>query len=103
MLMRYKDSPDPPLVQRGAENKVMHASLRIGDTTVPGLDGQAQGRPSFQGFALSLTVPNEAEAERTLRVPRRRRSGAHAVGQDVLFAAPSAWSPTASESRGWFT
>ena len=25
---------------------------------------EPQGRPSFQGFALSLTVPNEAEAER---------------------------------------
>ena len=64
MLMRYKDSPDPAMVQRGAENKVMHASLRIGDTTVLASDGQAQGRPSFQGFALSLTVPTEAEAER---------------------------------------
>ena len=64
MLMRYKESPDPAMVQPGAENKVMHASLRIGDTTVLASDGQCQGRPSFQGFALSLTVPNEAEAER---------------------------------------
>jgi len=64
MLMRYKDSPDPAMVQSGTENKVMHASVRIGDTTVLASDGRAQGRPSFQGFALSLTVPNEAEAER---------------------------------------
>ena len=63
MLMRYKDSPDPAMVQSGTENKVMHASVRIGDTTVLASDGRAQGRPSFQGFALSLTV-NEAEAER---------------------------------------
>jgi PhnB protein len=27
-------------------------------------DGRCQGRPSFQGFALSLTAPNDAEAER---------------------------------------
>jgi PhnB protein len=27
-------------------------------------DGRCEGRPSFQGSALSLTVPNEAEAER---------------------------------------
>ena len=27
-------------------------------------DGRCQGSASFQGFALSLTVPNEAEAER---------------------------------------
>jgi len=51
-LMRYKDSPDPAMVQPGAENKVMHASLRVGDTTVLASDGRAEGRPSFQGFAL---------------------------------------------------
>jgi PhnB protein len=27
-------------------------------------DGRCEGRPSFQGFSLSLTVPQEAEAER---------------------------------------
>jgi PhnB protein len=67
MLMRYKDSPDPPppgMVALGSENKVMHTSFRIGETTVMASDGQCQGRPNFQGFSLSLTVPNEAEAER---------------------------------------
>ncbi len=67
MLMRYKDSPDPPppgMVAPGSENKVMHTSFRIGETTVMASDGQCQGRPNFQGFSLSLTVPNEAEAER---------------------------------------
>lgn len=67
MLMRYKDSPDPPppgMVAPGSENKVMHTSFHIGETTVMASDGQCQGRPNFQGFSLSLTVPNEAEAER---------------------------------------
>jgi PhnB protein len=35
-----------------------------GDATVLASDGRCQGRPSFQGFALSLTAPTEAEAER---------------------------------------
>ena len=67
MLMRYKDSPDPPppgMVPPGSENKVMHTSFRIGDSTVMASDGQCQGQPSFQGFSLSLTVPNNSEAER---------------------------------------
>jgi PhnB protein len=67
MLMRFKDSPDPhehSMVPPGAADKVMHVSLRIGETTVLASDGQCLGRPSFQGFALSLTVPDEAEAER---------------------------------------
>ncbi len=66
-LMRFKDGPEPQqpgMVPPGSENKVMHASLRIGDATVMASDGRCLGRPSFQGFSLSLTVPNAAEAER---------------------------------------
>jgi len=67
MLMRFKDSPEPAqpgMVPPGAENKVMHSCFRIGDTAVMASDGRCLGKPSFQGFALSITVPNEAEAER---------------------------------------
>ena len=67
MLLRFKDSPEPPapgMVPPGAEDKVMHMSFRIGDTTVLASDGRCLGRPSFQGFSLSLTAPDEAEAER---------------------------------------
>ena len=64
MLMRYKDNPDPGTGPPSAGDKVMHASLRIGETTILVSDGHCQGRPSFQGFALSLTVPDDAEAER---------------------------------------
>jgi PhnB protein len=67
MLMRFKENPDPVepgMVPPGAEHKVMHASFRIGDTTVLASDGRCLGRPSFQGFSLSLTVPDAVEAER---------------------------------------
>jgi PhnB protein len=67
MLMRFKDSPEPAqpgMIPPGSENKVMHSCLRIGDTAVMASDGRCMGKPSFQGFSLSLTVPNEAEAER---------------------------------------
>ena len=66
-LVRFKDSPEPHepgMVPPGAGDKVMHVSFRIGDTTVLASDGRCEGRPSFQGFSLSLTVPNDAEAER---------------------------------------
>ncbi|MDR3633601.1 MAG: VOC family protein [Isosphaeraceae bacterium] len=81
MLMRFKDSPDPQghrEVPPGAENKVMHMSLCIGDTTISASDGQCQGTPNFQGFSLSLTVPDEAEAERVF--------GALADGGEVRMA-----------------
>jgi len=67
MLMRFKDSPEPAqpgMVPPGAEDKVMHSCFRIGDTAVMASDGRCMGKPSFQGFSLSITVPNEAEAER---------------------------------------
>jgi PhnB protein len=67
MLLRFKDSPDPhqhTTVPPDAGDKVMHTSFRIGDTTVMASDGRCLGRPSFQGFSLSLTVPNAADAER---------------------------------------
>ena len=66
MLMRWKDHPEfqPGMVPSGSENKVMHMRFRVGDTEILASDGQCVGQPSFQGFALSLTAPNEAEAER---------------------------------------
>ena len=64
MLMRYKESPDPAHVPPGAGEKVMHASVRIGDASVMASDGRAGGKPSFQGFALSLAVGTEAEADK---------------------------------------
>ncbi len=67
MMMRNKESPDPHppgMLPPGTENKVMHATLRIGDPTVMASDGHAKGQPKFEGFSLSLNAKNEAEAER---------------------------------------
>src|SRR5690349_3928113 len=67
MVMRFKDSPEPHppgMVPAGHENKIMHTSFRIGETTVMASDGCPSEKTSFQGFSLSLTVPNETEAER---------------------------------------
>ncbi|MGE5540559.1 MAG: VOC family protein [Gemmatimonas sp.] len=63
-LMHFKDNPDPGMSPPNAGDKVMHASLRIGDTTIMASDGRCRGRPTFDGFSLSLTVANEAEAKR---------------------------------------
>ena len=65
--MRFKDCPvplDPGMVPPGSENKVMHMSFRIGDTTVMAADCHCKGRPSFEGISLSLTVRDEAAADR---------------------------------------
>jgi uncharacterized glyoxalase superfamily protein PhnB len=64
MLMRFKESPDPAQCAPGSENKVMHASFRIGGHSILASDGRCTGQPNFQGFALSLTVAGAAEADR---------------------------------------
>lgn len=66
-LIRNKESPEPPppgMLPPDSENKVLHSNLRIGETMVMASDGNCRGKPSFQGFSLSLTAPNQAEAKR---------------------------------------
>jgi len=63
-LLRFTDSPDRSLCGTAESNKVMHMTLQIGDQTIMASDGQCQGSQNYQGFALSLTVKDEAEAER---------------------------------------
>jgi PhnB protein len=49
-------APDP--------KRNMHAAIRIGETTVLASDGPGHGALAFSGFALSLSAPIDAEAER---------------------------------------
>lgn len=64
MLMRYKESPDPKACEGVSPDKVMHSTFRVGDAQVMASDGMCTGKPNFQGFALSLPVRDEAEADR---------------------------------------
>jgi PhnB protein len=67
MMMRYKESPEPPppgAVPPGSENKIMHACLRINGAEVMASDGCAQGTPKFEGFSLSLNAKDETQADR---------------------------------------
>ena len=64
MLMRFKDSPEPTELPECFHDKVMHASLRIGSTSLMASDGRCDGMVTFEGFSLSITVPDETEAER---------------------------------------
>jgi PhnB protein len=67
MLMRFKESPEkspdfklPP----GYEDKVMHSSVRIGDSVVMAADDCMGTSKASSGFSLSLTAPDAAEARR---------------------------------------
>ena len=63
-LLRYNDSPDPGMSAPASLDKVMHATLRIGESNVFASDGGCGGKPNFQGIWLALTAPDEADAQR---------------------------------------
>ena len=87
-LMRYKDSPEPHpagMLPPGFENKVMHTTFRISGNILMASDGCGEA-PNFAGFALSLALPTEAEANRAF--------GALAVGGEVKMPLTKTfWSP----------
>jgi PhnB protein len=67
MLMRYKDNPEPQqpgMVPPGSENKVMHSSFTIGETTIMASDGRCSGKLDFKGVSLTVPVNSDNEAER---------------------------------------
>jgi len=87
-LMRYKDSPEPMppgVLAPGFENKVMHASFRIGASKLMASDGCSEGS-RFDGFSLSLAVPTQAEAERAF-------AALAAGGQVKMPLTKTFWSP----------
>jgi PhnB protein len=89
MIMRYKESPEPPqpgMVPPGFENKIMHSSFRVGQSMLMASDGCSTEKANFEGFTLSLSVANEAEADRVF--------GALAEGGQVRMPlSKTFWSP----------
>ena len=66
MQMQYKDAPpgnSPPNMTPEWNSKIMHATIKIGGSTVLLSDGCPDTKKG-EGFSLSLTVPNPAEAEK---------------------------------------
>ena len=62
-LMRFKDAPEQ-CGQPVNPERVMHASVRVGGATFMVSDGCDDDGQSFEGFSLSLAVPDETEAKR---------------------------------------
>lgn len=89
ILLRHQDSPEPAapgMIPPGFENKIMHTSFRIGQTVLMASDGCSTSPASFQGFSLSLSVANEAEADRAF-------AALSDGGQVRMPLAKTFWSP----------
>ena len=100
MLMRFKESPEPqPNMPECFEDKVMHASLKIGDTMLMASDGRCDGQANFEGFSLSITVTDEGEAERVFAA--LGEGGLVTMPLDKTFWAPKFGMLTDRFGVGW--
>lgn len=84
-LIRYKDSPAPIKIP-GYDNKILHANFQIGDTQMMASDGNGNDTLNFEGFALTLNVTTEAEADRLF-------AALESGGQALMPLAKTFYSP----------
>jgi len=89
MLMRFKECPEPMppgRIPAGWEDKVMHASFKINGSELMASDG-CDSEQKFEGFSLSISVPDEAAAQKTFQ--------ALAEGGEITSPlAKTFWSPS---------
>ena len=92
MLMRMNDNPEPEAGGEGCAptaaqaEKILHAELNIGGNVVMCSDGMMQDKSAFKGFALSISVPDEAAAK---EVYAAMADG----GQPFMPLSRTFWSP----------
>lgn len=88
-LMRFKEMPGgcpPGSITPGTEDKVMHARIRIGDSTLMASDGRCTGKGGFQGIQLAIQTPDVAKVERLF-------AALSDGGQVQMPLAKTFWSP----------
>lgn len=97
MMLRFSEAPPAPesgefKPAEGAPlppgDKIMHASLAIGENVVMMSDGMCLGaaKAEFKGFALSLTVKDKAEAERVYGALAADGGNAQMPLQETFFS-----------------
>lgn len=89
MIMRFKDSPEPPppgMLPAGFENKVMHKQLSHRKQRHHGV-GRLRRRSALQRFFSFYRGCDRSRSGSLLRRPLRRRPGANAVRQNILVTA----------------
>jgi len=64
-MLKYSDAPDPEKCPAGSENRIMHASITVGDRNLMASDVPSGEHKPMQGFSLSLYYDTPEEAKRT--------------------------------------
>src|ERR1035441_5719776 len=75
-MMRFRDRPDRAQLKPGTEEKIFHATFRIGSTEIMASDCGCENSPTqttFAGFSLLLRVDTPEKAERFFAGESTRR------------------------------
>lgn len=65
VMMTYAQSPQPGQCPAGAQDRIMHASMKLSDRTLMASDSPpGDPSPGMNGFSLSLFYPTADEARR---------------------------------------
>ena len=86
-LMRWKDAPDKSMCTPENAERVMHSSIRIGDSTVMMSDGRGSMKPEFKGVSLSLIPSSVAEAQKAFKA--LSEGGQVHMPMDKTFFSPA--------------
>ena len=65
-MLRFRDCPDPSQRRPGLEEKIFHATFRIGSTVIMASDcgcEKSPDAPTFAGFSFALRVETPEKAE----------------------------------------
>ncbi len=64
MLLTWGDSPMSAHVPSGYENRIMHASMRVGDNLIMGSDSLSGATTAGSAVSISISIPSVEESER---------------------------------------
>jgi PhnB protein len=67
MMMPYKDAPDAAQTPPAMRDRIMHASMTIGNSVLMGADATQDGYEGIKGITISLSPGTPAEAERIFK------------------------------------
>lgn len=87
MLMRFSESPDSQNcpIPEGWENRVMHCSFRIGESSIMASDGNGED-PAIAGAFIALALPAEEDVTRAFAALSQN-------GQVIMPPEKTFWSP----------
>ena len=87
-LFRYEGAPggEELKVPAGWENKVMHASMKVGDQTLMGMDAPPGRFSKPQGFQVNIGVKDVSEGQKIFQALSEK-------GNVIMPFGPTFWSP----------